>query len=155
MWQRAVNALRLFDGASIVVSRHVAGRDFRLFEWVSTLAMLGVGLTLVASSHSLDRSAFALMLNGGLSQASISGIFLAAGVIRAVALHFNGSWPHLGPKFRIAAAVVGISMWAQMAIALLEFRPHPDAISPSVGVFFALAVGELISCYRAAHDGRK
>lgn len=127
----------------------------RMFEWISTAMMLGIAATLLLSPKSIEFSAFRLMLDAGLTQRSVEVFFLMAGWLRIIALFANGRLPVYGPAARAFGALAGAFIWGQMSVALLGLSPVTGTIAPGVPVYFALVVGELLSCVRAVRDGRR
>lgn len=123
----------------------------RLFEWVMTAAMLGLALEISIWPETIQASAFRFILLA-VSTQFLGWFFLVAGAVRIAALVANGSWPVYGPWVRAVASGAAALIWAQMDIALFILIPLNDAPSPGIPVYFALTIGELISCYRALSD---
>jgi hypothetical protein len=126
----------------------------RLFEWMTAAMMLGIAATIAASPQSIAGGGFYLMGNLGLTPAVLVALFCAAGIARAAGLYANGHWPVYGPWCRALGAFGGVFIWAQMFLSLVKWSSQSGYISIGVPVYFFLTFGELISCYRAARDGR-
>ena len=126
----------------------------RLFEWVMTLAMLGLSLEIAIWPQTIGASSFRLILM--LVSAENMGVFfLVFGLMRIAALIANGNWPVHGPRLRAMGAGAAALMWAQMCVALLMLAPHNLGVpSPGIPVYLALTLGELTSAYRAMTDAR-
>lgn len=127
----------------------------RLFEWVMTLAMLGLALEIVLWPATIGASSFRLILR--LVSAEHMAVFFAVfGLMRIAALFANGSWPVHGPRLRAMGAGSAALMWGQMCVALLMLAPFNQGVpSPGLPVYFALTIGELVSAYRAVTDERR
>jgi hypothetical protein len=123
----------------------------RLFEWVMTAAMLGLTIEIMLWPETIKASAFRFMLEM-ISTQFLGWFFLIAGSLRVAALIANGSWPVYGPYLRSFTAGATALIWMQMDAALLVLVPINEAPSPGIPVYFALTIGELISCYRALSD---
>lgn len=128
---------------------------YRLFEWISTLIMLGLSVTLFISPRSIEHSTFHMMLEIGISQRGISFLFFIFGIMRIAALYANGRWAFYGPMLRSLCALGASALWFQMMLALIAGSLQLEYITPGVPVYFFLAVGEIASCYRAAVDGNR
>jgi hypothetical protein len=126
----------------------------RMFEWVMTLAMLGIALEIAIWPSSIASGSFRLLLVV-ISPAELALFFGTFGLLRIAALIANGSWPEHGPRMRAMGAGAAALMWGQMCIALMLLTPDLGGV-PSAGipVYFSLTVGELISAYRAISDAR-
>ena len=126
----------------------------RMFEWVMTLAMLGIALEIAIWPSSIASGSFRLLLVV-ISPAELALFFGTFGLLRIAALIANGSWPEHGPRMRAMGAGAAALMWGQMCIALMLLTPNLGGV-PSAGipVYFSLTVGELISAYRAISDAR-
>lgn len=126
----------------------------RLFEWVMAAAMIGFGVEIMIWPHTIQASSFRHILQI-ISAERMSLFFMFFGVLRVAALVANGNWPIYGPRFRTIGAGVASLMWSQLGLSLFLLVPLNDGIpSPGIPVYFALAIGELISAYRAVIDAR-
>lgn len=123
----------------------------RLFEWVMTVAMLGLALEIVIWPATIQASAFRFILLV-VSTQFLGWFFLIAGTVRIAALIANGAWPVYGPWMRVATSAAVALIWIEMDAALFMLPPLTFAPSPGIPVYFALTIGELISCYRAISD---
>lgn len=124
----------------------------RLFEWMTSGMMIGVSIILAVNPKSIQFGGFYLIENIGLTAPVLAFVFFLVGVLRIVALFLNGPWRY-GPMLRAGGAVVGATIWAQMLYALTLWSMKGGYLSIGVAVYLFLAVGEAISCYRAAADG--
>src|ERR1035437_1191310 len=115
----------------------------RLFEWVMTLAMLGIAIEISVWSSSIQSGSFRLLLIV-ISPTGLSLFFGSFGLLRIAALIANGSWPVHGPRMRAMGAGAGALIWGQMCVALLLITPDLGGVpSAGVPVYAALAIGEL------------
>lgn len=120
----------------------------RLFEWVMTGALLGLGLLILVYPKSMGASAFRYILDI-IGPLWLATFYLLIGGFRIAALIANGSWPTWGPMIRASACGAAALIWAQMDIALLMLIPQAGTPpSPGIPVYFALTIGEIFSCYR-------
>ena len=133
------------------VVRHCSNR---LFEWMTALMMVGIAVTIAASPRAIAGGGFTLMENVGLTPGVVVIAFLLAGAARMAALYANGHWPFYGPWCRAIGAVTGAVIWAQMGLSMLVSSVTGDFVPLGVPVYLVLTAGEIISCYRAASDGR-
>ncbi|MGD9921434.1 MAG: hypothetical protein AB7V13_08310 [Pseudorhodoplanes sp.] len=125
----------------------------RFFEWVMTLAMLALALHLTVWPQAIAASAFRYLLLV-FTPAQIALLFFAAGAARAAALVLNGRW-RWGAHCRAGSAFLAMMLWSQMDLALVMLIPKAGTPpSPGIPVYFALAFGELVSCYRVLAHAR-
>lgn len=126
----------------------------RFVEWTMAMAFLLLGLQTAVWPDSIERSAFALILNV-LSPTVIGCISLFAGVARIAALYMNGRLPYYGPMIRAIGAGVGFCVMVSMAFALgLQTINVDRPPSPGVPFYLAWAFAEWLSAVRAASDVR-
>jgi hypothetical protein len=145
--RREVRALQ-HGGDMIEHCRH------RLFEWMTTLMMLGIAVVLAVTPASIALGSFRYLELAGFTPVMLGTAFMAGGALRIVALYLNGRSRVYGPRLRAAGALLGAFVWAEMAIALVHLTPVVGTISIGVPVYCFLALGEMMSCYRAATDVR-
>lgn len=126
----------------------------RLFEWCTAMMMALMGVTIIVSPNSVASGGFHLMQNVGFTPGVLIVFFLVASALRCVGLYLNGNWPVYGPWCRAAGALGGVVIWLQMCASLVMWSDQAGYISMGVPVYLVLAFGELVSCYRAASDGR-
>jgi hypothetical protein len=126
----------------------------RLFEWLTSLMMLGIAVVLAISPNSIANGNFHILLATGFTAALVGPLFTLCGVTRLLALYANGVWQPWGPYCRAAGALVGAGIWGQMLFALAYNSQFTNSLSMGLPVYLFLMVGELISCYRAASDVR-
>lgn len=126
----------------------------RVFEWMTALMMIGIAVTIAVSPGTMAAGGFTLMGNVGLTPGVVVVVFLAAGWLRMAALYANGHWPYYGPWCRAGGAMIGVIIWAQMFFSMLKWSEVSGFVPLGVPVYVFLTVGEFISCYRAARDGR-
>lgn len=126
----------------------------RLFEWVMTLAMLGLSVQIILWPNTIEASSIVLILRL-VSPENMAVFFGVFGLMRIAALIANGSWPTHGPRLRAMGAGSAALMWGQMFVALLMLAPFNQGVpSPELPVYFALTIGEIVSAYRAMTDER-
>src|ERR1017187_1841283 len=126
----------------------------RLFEWAMTIAMLGLALEIAVWPSSIATGSFRLLLIV-INPTGLALFFGAFGLLRIAALIANGSWPEHGPRMRAMGAGAAALMWGQMCIALVMLTSQRDGVpSPGIALYFFLAIGELVSAYKAISDAR-
>lgn len=126
----------------------------RLFEWMTALMMVGIAVTIALSPKAIAFGGFYLMQDIGLTPAILGVLFSLGGCLRVAGLYANGNWPIYGPRLRAGCALGGAVIWAQMFLALIKWSSQSGYVSIGVPVYLFLTIGEFISCYRAARDGR-
>lgn len=126
----------------------------RLFEWMTSLMMIGMAIVIAMNPQTVKVGGFYLMADIGLTAPVLGVIFSIGGCLRGVSLVANGMWPKWGPIFRGICALLGASLWIQMALALIAWSGKNGYVSVGVPVYLCLTLGELISLYRAATDVR-
>lgn len=126
----------------------------RLFEWVSTLMMWGIALTILWYPHTVATSSFHWLLILGFNSDHLMISFIGFGACRAGALVANGRWPVIGPVFRAVGAVGGAFLWFTLALSLYQMSYETDTLSLGVPVYAALTIGEIFSVFRAGTDVR-
>lgn len=113
---------------------------FRLFEWVSTIAIFLFGTHSVLWTNSLTGSRFFPILNW-MSSTDLGIMCMIGGVLRGMMLLNDGySWAPVG---RAVTAAFCCLIWSQFMIILGAQN------SPGISVYFALTCGELVSVWRA------
>ena len=119
-----------------------------MFEWIMALALAGLGTQLMLWPGSLLHSRFStvtyLMTSETLMMVCMCTVFS-----RLLILFKNGALKQFGGPLRGASAFIGGLVWLQMVIALMNTGPVP---SPTIPVYLALVIGEMISVFRAGRD---
>lgn len=129
-------------------------RSDRAIEWLCAFVMVWWAIALSLPGEIFAAPLFAGFASVGLSQRTWVLLFSLSGGARVVALAVNGRWPRT-PLIRMACAGFGCFIFSQLAWlfyegALIVHGPFQTG----VGVYALLAVGDLLSIYRAAHDAR-
>ena len=125
----------------------------RLFEWMTSLMMLGMAFVIAINPSTVKVGGFYLLSNIGITAPVLAVLSTLIGCIRIAALFANGLWPLWGPRFRAGCALFAAILWIQMFLALLAWSKESGYISIGIAVYLFLALGEFISCYRAGTDG--
>lgn len=126
----------------------------RVFEWIMTASLLGMGFLMLIWPSTMGASSFRYILQM-MSPGMLTFAYLSIGIFRAVALIANGSAPAWGPKVRALGALAGASIWFQMDAALIVWTVQNGLPpSPGMAMFTSVIGGELFSTYRAMRDGR-
>jgi hypothetical protein len=126
----------------------------RLFEWVAATILLGISLHLVMWPDAVSHGRFSQMA-AFVGPEFFGRACLVVGFARLFFLAANGSMPVWGPRLRAIGAIAGSLIWLQLAAAPILNGLMPGS-TPSNGipVYLGLALGDLISTYRAAADAR-
>lgn len=127
---------------------------YRLFEWVATTIMFGIGVCILLSPGSVRTEPFLYLLQLGFSSFGLGVLFIALGSLRIVALYLNGRLPTYGPRARALGALVGAAIWGEMLASLFSITLATGIVSIGLALFAPLMLGDLTSCYRAAGDVR-
>lgn len=120
----------------------------RLLEWLTTAMILTIAS--ITAIPMMDRLAFAVFYDFGLSTRWVAALLFIVGAMRAMALIANGRAPLYGPRMRTAGCIAGTLIWVAMMVSLMR----SGLVPLSAAVYFFLAIGETVSCYRAATDVR-
>src|SRR5215204_4395582 len=128
----------------------------RLFEWVVSIMMICISVTLAIPGDTLERSALAPLLQAGMTEEALASAFGIIGAVRGVALFANGALRPSGARMRAVGAAVGSVIWMQLAVILAIDSIATGRMSFVLPILFCLTGGEFISCYRAIFDaGRR
>jgi hypothetical protein len=122
----------------------------RGLEWFSALAMLGWAYVLVQPGDILANGNLKEFLRFGATETQIAMVFGVVGMGRLVALYINGRWPR-SPTLRMVGAAIGLMVWGQVAIALIQ---AVGMATTGLAVYGPLALSEILSIRRAAFDAR-
>lgn len=128
----------------------------RLFEWVVSIMMLCISITLAMPGDTLERSALVPLVRAGLTEESLSAFFGIVGTLRCMALFANGRLKPSGARFRAVGAAFGAVIWMQLAVILAVDSIASSKPSFVLPILLCLTGGEFISCYRSIFDaGRR
>lgn len=122
----------------------------RALEWLCAGIMVSWGLTLALDGDAMVRPPPCLGGRPGMTAALWASILCGSGLVRVAALYINGRWPKT-PVIRTVCASLGLLAWSHLSWAFAEAAARPAA---GIGVYGMLALAELFSIYRAAHDAR-
>ncbi|MGY2048932.1 hypothetical protein [Methylobacterium sp. JK268] len=138
---------------------HPAGpySSHRLFEWAMAVMMLSIALTLALPGDTMERASLKPIADLGLGESSMATFFGIAGVLRIIALYFNGYLNNglvrpNGANIRAICAGFGALIMGQLTLALVVDAFSSEAPSFVIPVFGTLAVFEAVSCYVARVD---
>ena len=128
--------------------------DERAVEWLCAGIMVAWGVTLAINGDTLKQPAFAAFHRFGATESFWAWMFGGSGFARTAALYINGRWPKT-PIIRMVCAGFGFLSWSQLSWLFLEGTALATGTpTPGIGVYAVLALAELYSIYRAAHDAR-
>ncbi len=126
----------------------------RAAEWLCAGIMMSWGVTLAVHGDTLSLPAFAAFHRFGATAAFWAWVFGGCGFARTAALYINGRWPKT-PVIRMVCAGLGFVSWSQLSWLFFEGTYLASGIpTTGIGVYAVLALAELFSIYRAAHDAR-
>jgi hypothetical protein len=90
-----------------------------------------------------------------MTEAFWAGAFGIIGGARLTALWINGHQITRTPYLRMIGALFGAVSWAQIAFLLMDGSMHTTGTpGTGVGTYGLLALADLFSIFRAAHDAR-
>lgn len=127
----------------------------RGLEWFSAAVMVAWGVTLALPGNTLDGISFtAFQRHAWMTETFWAAALGLAGGARIAALYVNGRNPRT-PYARMAGALFGALSWGQVCWLLTQGTYGQTGIaSTGTGVYGLLAVADLFSIFRAAHDAR-
>jgi hypothetical protein len=126
----------------------------RGLEWFSAAVMVAWGLTLALPGDTLDDPAFAAFRTAWTGEVFWAAAFGLAGGARLAALYVNGRSPRT-PFARMAGALFGALSWGQVAWLVTAATWGATGIAQTgTGLYGLLALADLFSIFRAAHDAR-
>jgi hypothetical protein len=128
----------------------------RGLEWYSAFVMVWWGITLAIPGDTLAGPYFSAFNRfPWMTEAFWAGAFGLIGGARLTALWINGHQITRTPYLRMAGALFGAVSWAQIAFLLLDGSMHTTGTpGTGVGAYGLLALADLFSIFRAAHDAR-
>ena len=122
----------------------------RALEWLCAGFMVTWGLALARSSDAMVWPPPGFGNWPGMTATLWASILCGSGLVRIAALYINGRWPRT-PVIRTVCASFGLLAWSHLSWVFAETAGRPAA---GIGVYGILALAELYSIYRAAHDAR-
>lgn len=124
----------------------------RVFEWMTSLSLLGIAFWLMVFPRGLADNAFRHVYDV-VDHGWVLAYLMLVGSFRCMALYWNGRSPKWGPKIRAVGAWAGALVWLQLAAALIANCIYHN-IDPSISVlvYTGLALAELKSTQRARSD---
>jgi len=126
----------------------------KLFEWMMSLGMIGLGLEIILMPDTVNTPSF-LLISLIFPKISIDAFMIFFGSLRIAALVANGRSTVYGPHARAIGAIAGAVLWAQFDISIIYSLKHGSDSPPvAMAFWFVFIFGELYSAYRAAIDIR-
>lgn len=123
-------------------------------EWFSASVMLAWGITFALPGDLLTKPDFVGFHRYASSDALLAGLFSFAGAAGLGALYINGRWPK-NAYIRVVRGLFGCVAWALIAFAFYDAaQMNKTPVGTGPLVYALLALYELVSIYRAAHDVR-
>lgn len=113
----------------------------RRLEWISAAAIIGWGITFLFPGDTMTLSAVYRPLLERFSESAWGLICLCFGLAHVAALIVNGREPMGSPVIRLVAALAGMWIWSQFALAFGKSFFVLGAMSigvPSTLVFLAI-----------------
>jgi hypothetical protein len=138
----------------IVVNRTLAGSFCcnRVVEWLCAVMLINFGLTCALTPDTLAVGSFKYLTALGVTPAAFTVGTLGVGIVRIMALYFNGYGLPWSARVRALCAIFGACLFGVMGLALVYLTRDTGVLSLGAGTHFALAVIELYSCLRAGAD---
>lgn len=151
-FERDENVLRIVRTSNLASLRFARTH---LFEWVSSCIMVSMALEIGLTRGLAARTgSYGVMTSLGIPDWFFILFFLLFGATRCAALYLNGQAYPYGPFLRMVVSVWGALVWGQLGVALLVSLIVTHTMNIGLSIYFFLAMGELVSCYRAAYDAR-
>lgn len=114
--------------------------------------LLNFSITTIFSPETLARGSFKYLLDIHFTPEVFAGACGVAGIVRMIALYFNGYGLPWSARVRALTAIFGAVIFALMGLALTFLTKDTYTVSLGAGTHFLLAVVELYSCLRAGAD---
>lgn len=130
-------------------------RHGRAAEWLSSLAILLLGLSLLLPGETMATSpSYRGFVTFGLADIQVGILATAISGTRIIALYANGRWRR-SPGIRAVGAVLGTAFWACVvtAFAWPYWTDVTDAPTTALA-YFSFVLADLISAYRSGGDAR-
>jgi hypothetical protein len=126
--------------------------QFHLFEWVVSLMMVGIGLSLAYPTPTAQGPFSAFITAVHINEIALTAFFLIIGGLRIGVLYMIGYAKRLGSRARAVCSMLGALIWTQMAaISAFEFA-MTERVSTALPVYTCLALGEFVTFYRTSYD---
>ena len=90
----------------------------KLFEWMMSLGMIGLGLEIIFMPDTVNAPSF-LLISLIFPKISIDAFMIFFGSLRIAALVANGRSTVYGPHARAFGAIAGAVLWAQFDISII------------------------------------
>jgi amino acid permease len=121
-------------------------------EWACTLMLIGWGMTCLISPDTIGKGAFRYLLAIGVTQYAFTWFCIVVGLVRLVALIFNGGGLPWSARVRAMTAILGGVAMAHLAWCLAFLSKDTGVISIGVITYIILAGVEIFSATRAGAD---
>jgi hypothetical protein len=138
----------------IVVDRTLAGNFCRnrVVEWLCAIMLINFGLTCALSPSTLSVGSFKYLTALGVTPFLFTAANAGIGIVRVMALYFNGYGLPWSARVRALCAIYGACVFGVMGLSLVYLTRDTGVLSLGAGTHFALALVELYSCLRAGAD---
>lgn len=138
--------------ARAMSAKHLS-TEGRALEYYCAIVMVCWATVMAMPGDTLAAGSLKPLLDHGIQEAWVAGLYGAMGALRLLTLVINGRWPH-GPWLRMIGAFFGFALWAQVVGVLVVHTSHTGVFTTGIAVYFPMAMAELYSIYRASSDGR-
>jgi hypothetical protein len=138
----------------VVVDRTLAGSFCRnrVVEWLCAGMLINFGLTCALSPTTLEIGSFKYLTALGVTPFLFTAANAGVGVVRIMALYFNGYGLPWSARVRALCAIYGACVFGIMGLSLVYLTRDTGTLSLGAGTHFLLALIELYSCLRAGAD---
>lgn len=130
-------------------------REGRFGEWMTSAAILAVGVILAMPGDTMRFSEWWSMRDFGLREPELVLFCTLVGALRCVVLYINGSW-HRTPILRGIGATIGVCFFGLMTLVsawpwVIGAVSAPDM---NLAFYIIFALADIRGCHRAGLDSR-
>lgn len=125
-----------------------------MFEWAVSIVMTKIGLgVFIALWLDVDISqTFTVFVGWGLSADNVGMLFLIVGSVRCYALYANGQWHRYGCYTRAAGSAIGVIIWMQLFVGVLEAIAQSKLLYVGIFVWSTFSIFDFFSLCRSILD---
>lgn len=126
----------------------------RATEWLTSLALLSVALTLAMPGDSFALSTLESFSRAGLEEVEVAVPLAVVGTARVIALYINGAWRR-SPYLRMWGAIMGAGIFLAFSAAYAwPTFEHGAPMPLAAGLCFVFAGFDMLAAHRSGADVR-
>lgn len=130
------------------------GEHGRATEWLTSLALLMMVLTMALPGDTLGRPGFHVLAAMGFEEASVAVPLALVATGRLAALYINGAWRR-SPALRMWGAMAGAATFGALAVSFAwPWAAGGTVPGTGAGTYLVLAVFDVVAAYRSGADVR-